>query len=223
MQTDLMDLLASRDIGHPSVLTSANISPGELRLSITGFPWWKGRDGEETITFVLTGVEDGEFYPEDILPSAAGLDSNTEWLEEFSIARVADVEWLKRPAMKIHGYGPVPEPLKLFAVLHDFLVSLGASKQPGDFLNMGRGWSIGEFERIVETGGYLLARAPERIGQVLCNELERQGVSFKAVRKDAPEDNRLVVRFGRSFVLCQTRRRSLPESIYYRLIPESLQ
>jgi hypothetical protein len=195
---NLTDLLQTRDIAHPTRVARASLQGDRLSLTVQGHPWWK-RDpqpGEEsTLELIFEGISWGTL---DLTLSAAEWD---EVLEDFRVQPLVDVDWAQPDARSIFCYAPLPDPFRLYAALHEWLRDRDAFKTAADFLNSGD--DITRFAEITATQSYLVAKGPEIITQILCDELSRQDVPFEVHTFDLPTDRRLWVRLGAADFLCE--------------------
>jgi hypothetical protein len=204
MPVDLRDLLRSHHVVHPSRILSADLSNGGLRLFITGYPWWLDKNDpvtEEAITFDFTGVSEGSLDLADVLHP-----HNNEALDRFEVCSLTDIEWALPDAFQIFCHEPLPDPVALYSKLQDYLRMARAIKGARHFLNVdsfpGRAGALSRFTQVVKSQSYLIARGPERVRQVICEELHRQSVSSNTLPLPDKSDDRLLVRLGCSWFYC---------------------
>jgi hypothetical protein len=213
MKVDLLELLRSKSIVHPTTITSLNLSEARLIVSLTGHAWWQQRPAPEEASY--------EFHFEDV--SEGGIDATlgslefgekfSEALEYFFIKPLTDVGWAQPQTCQIFCSGPLKYPLALYSKLEKHLDEAESFKQPKDFLNCGQsGTPLATLAKIVSENSFLLACAPEEICTVLTAELERQGVPHNIVRRtDARVESRLHVRLDNSDFLCRSASAILPD------------
>ena len=199
MRIDLLDLLADREIVHPTRISAVTWAGSELVLSLTGYRWWEqactDRRADGAIRFVFGGVADGTLRP-------SIMDDDDEALEDFAIRPITDVPWAQPADWSIYCSAALPDPMAIYVGLHDFLAREGAFYTPADFLNGAA--EISRFTAITQTPGFMLGSGPECVRALLCAELERQGVRFSVVHTMRDVDSRLLVRLGGSSFVCDT-------------------
>lgn len=202
MQSDLVQLLASRSITHPTHIKSIEFADGTLTIILMGYPWWKAhRDFAEraTLTMVFGGISKGIFD----VSFADGGEDNDEDLENFHVQPLEVIDWAQPCTHHIYGTSPVPNALLLYAVLKDYLIDISAYRPPEDFFNFDFDGKLRRFEELMSFTPYLVARAPESICNVICAELGRQGVTHNAFKAfEASPEKRLWVRLGKGDFLC---------------------
>src|SRR6266446_3128425 len=187
MQVDLIELLSRRRIAHPSRVISAALRESELVLILRGWPWWREAKlglNEGDITFRFTGVADGWLDLTWIFSR-----DNDEALDPFDVSSVADHEWAQPNTFEVYCNGPLPDPLGLYAKVEDYLWGVSAPKGARDFLNVDCG-VLSRFVQITASSSYLVARGPERIRKIVCDELGEQRVPYNVLTHSAPPDNR---------------------------------
>lgn len=200
MRVELIELLADREIVHPTKISSVVWSEGELVMSITGYRWWEqarsghGLDG--AIRFIFGGVTGGALRPDEF-----SLDDD-EALEDFEITPVAEVGWAQPQDWSVFCSSAIPDPMALYVGLHDFLAREGAFYAPEDFLNCAA--EISRFVGMARTPGFMLGQGPDCVRALLCAELERQGVGHNVIYTLADEESRMLVRVGKSSFLCNS-------------------
>jgi hypothetical protein len=204
MIIDLRDLLRTHKIAHPSRIMAADLRGSELSLFIGGRAWWRGQDGSTTgeeVVFRFSNVSDGQLDLVDVL----GPD-NDEALEFFEVSSLADVEWARPGVFQIFCHGPLPDPPALYSKLQDRLRAIRSVKGARDFLNVGAipkgAGTLSRFGIVVASESYLIARGPECIRQTICEELDRQAVSYNFLPQPHKPDERLLVRLGCSWFYC---------------------
>ena len=197
VRVSLPELLAQRCISHPTRVTRVVIAAGRLEIVVLGYPWW--RDGDrarsQEMTLIFGKLSEGT------VPVDFGLDDNSdEDLDGFSIQSLSAMAWAETPRNAIYCHAPLQDAARLYAILQAFLHRLGALKGPGDFLNQGH--LLQDFERLSAGNSYLLARAPDVLRSLLCDELDRQQVPHNIIQHATSVDTRLWVRFGDQGFLC---------------------
>jgi hypothetical protein len=194
------ELLRSREIAHPSRLSSALLSNRELRLTITGHPWWREDEwsgSEDQLVLVFRGVAAGRLDTETILDF-----ENDEALEEFEVSALDEHEWAAPSIYSVYCHAPLTDPLRLYALVEDYLRKAEAPMTARDYLNMDTG-QLQRFQEITSSTSYLVARAPEAIKQIVCDELVHQSVPHNILTTPLPRDDLLLVRFGGSQFFCE--------------------
>jgi hypothetical protein len=198
MVIDAIQLLLERNIGHPSRIVSAEMVDGQFRLTLAGYPWWRGRpdpDDDGSIRFHFSGVTGGELFLADLLDHC-----DDEALETFDIRPVLALPWAEANGFAIYCSAPLPRPLAIYMAVQDYLFAVNAAREPGDFLNGGH--RLSDFLRITASAGYLLANCPTVIRDLIVDELGRQSVTPTVHGRPVGDDNRLFVRLGRSTFFC---------------------
>ena len=199
MQIELVKLLANRLIRHPGQIERFYWSGDGLHIGIRGYPWWLDAEADHDATgkieFHFRNIFDGVIRPEGI-----DFDSD-EILEDFDVSSSKQVGWTQPAAWSIYCSGPIPDPLRLYRRLNDFLSQEASFRRPDDFLNGAS--TISGFEQLCSERSFLLAQGPDCIRELLCDELKAQSVSFSEVRTLIPQQKAYLVRFGDSSFLCR--------------------
>lgn len=198
VRVPLLELLAQRSISHPTRVTRVVIAAGRLEIAVTGIAWW--RDGDRArsgeITFIFGKLS------ADSVPVDFGFDDDSdEDLDGFLIQSLSAIGWAQSPRNETYCHAPLQDTARLYAILQAFLDRLGALKGTGDFLNQGR--LLQDFERLSAASSYLLARAPDVLCPLLCDELDRQHVPHTIIQHTNAVDTRLWVRFGGDGFFCE--------------------
>jgi hypothetical protein len=208
MRVNLMELLESRSIIHPTQIDCITLKGCRLSVVSSGFPWWETKapkyDAEGSIEFIFEDVSRGHL---DL--HLVGAIERYEALESFGVRSVDNIDWAQPSVHSIYCSAPTPDPLELYARLQDHLEEQGAFMRAAEFLNMGTGnqsehFSFGRFRAIASSRSYLVGRGPESIRRVVCAELARQNVPHNVLTHELDRDRRLWVRFGGSDFLCNS-------------------
>lgn len=210
MKVDLLELLRSKAIAHPTRMTSAVFSESRLIVSFTGHAWWRNERAfaEARYEFHFENVSDG------FIDARLASQDWDEELECFSIQPLAGASWAQPSICAIYCSEALKDPLSLYAKLEKYLYESGALKEPKDFLNSGRDHMppLAGFAQIASENSFFLASVPEEICTVLTAELSRQGVRHNIIRRaDDRVDSRLHIQLGRSNFLCGSASAILPD------------
>lgn len=195
----LIELLTVREIVHPTRITQAAWSAGGWAIEAQGHAWWRAPYGpplDGTIRLEFGGFGDGAIVPWDFDPT------DDEALEDFRVERIEEVGWAQARDRSIYCAAPIPSPLELYLTVDDHLATAGAFRRPSDFLNQAD--RLSSFMTMCGTGGFLLGRAPAAIADLLCAELERQGVAHNVLPSEDDDPGAFLVRLGRSVFMCDT-------------------
>jgi hypothetical protein len=198
MQVDLVELLQSHPIVHPSRIASATFETGQIVLTIEGYPWWRDSadfSAEDRITFRFGDVTSGEVDPVGLLDA-----DDDEALEDFEIAETSALGWAQPARFNIYCSAPLPHPLDIFTALEDYL--RGSQRRPADFLNCGD--ELANFLRMTASPGYQLARVPEAIRKLLQAILVTQDVPHTIIETAGNCEGKLFVRLAGSAFFCDT-------------------
>nr|WP_295371643.1 hypothetical protein [uncultured Sphingosinicella sp.] len=196
----LTELLRSREIIHPSRLSSAILSNRELRLTVTGHPWWredKWTGSEEQLVLVFRGVAGGSLDTGTILDF-----EEDEALEEFQVGALDEHEWACPAIYSVYCHAPLVDAFRLYALVEDYLWEAGVPTSAREFLNMDTG-QLQRFQEITASTSYLVARGPEAIRQIVSDELMRQSVPHNVLTNSLPQADLLLVRLGGSHFFCE--------------------
>ena len=196
MRVDLVELLAERSIAHPTRIERAVICRNRLELTVSGHAWWSDAgagDPSSQVALVFEELSGGE------LPVCLN-DPYDEDLEAFWVQRLAGVGWAQPDTNAIYCNGPLSDPVSLYSKLQAYLVAADAFKGPSDFLNQGE--VLARFAKITSGKSYLLARGPDVVCRLLCDELGAQAVSHTVIAHSRPPEDRLWVRLNGSGFLC---------------------
>ncbi len=199
MIIDLVELLHSREIVHPSRIASATFEAGQFELIVEGCPWWRGSAGPASrITFRFGGITSGEFDGPTLLDG-----NDDEILEDFEIAHTSTLEWAQPSRFSIYCSAPLREPLKIYLAVEAYLRGSLAQKGPADFLNGGE--DLSSFLEITASPGYQLARGPDSIRDLVQSQLVAQDVPHSTIETVVGQpEGRLFVRLVGSAFFCET-------------------
>lgn len=200
MRQDLGQLLRDRSVSHPSRIVATKLEGRELRVRSQGWPWWSDKadtGGTQTIEFIFGGVGDG-------IIELLDFDPEHDALEPFSVVASADVAWAQQQGTAIYCNAPLPKPLNVYLAVHDFLASQGAFRRAWQFLNCPDNERLEPFVQITQSSTYLLGRFPPAIRNVVCSELDSQGVSYSELPTTFEKPARLLVTIGMSQFFCET-------------------
>ncbi|MBT9473747.1 MAG: hypothetical protein V4514_20630 [Pseudomonadota bacterium] len=196
---NLLDLLIDRPIVHPTRIDAVAWRGRQLTIAIRGHRWWaspyEDRQTEGKVSLVFNGLEEGRLLTDELNPD------DDEALEGFEVIPVSDVPWAQGCDWSIYCSGPIGEPISLFAKVHDYLRLSEAFFGPEHFLN--EATDISRFVAMTKAGGFLVGRGPACIRDLICAELERQGVPHNVVRTITDTGPKFLVRLGHSAFLCQ--------------------
>ncbi len=199
MIVDAIDLLNEHEIVHPSRVASASVQLGEFQLVIRGCPWWhvKAGDAEGQISFRFSRVSDGQMD----LPALLGCEAD-EALEDFAIRLTSSLDWVSTELFQIYCSAPLSDPLKVYAIVQNYLLAQRASWTPAHYLNGAR--CLDQFLEVTASAGYLLATVPQSLRELVVSELQAQGVRHNVMESKARADGRLFVRILGSAFFCET-------------------
>jgi hypothetical protein len=201
MRTNLIPLLRDRRVCHPSRIVSAAITkPRELQIRVSGHPWWKdGADHtrDHDITLIFRGLGEG------ILDLFDFKFEDNEALDYFSVEEAVNVPWARADGHQIYCSAPLPRPMDVYVLVHDFLVSHGAFMRAEQFLNCGNTELLGNFFEITKSDSYLVATAPPAIGSLICRELDTQGVRHNEIPARVAQPGLLLVQIIASRFFCE--------------------
>lgn len=203
MRIDLVELLRTRTIAHPSrFVTVESRCASDIRIAVAGFPWWfenPPADEDRQITFHFEEITEGTLDAE-IFTS----DPSNEDLELFDVRPLSELLWSKGAHCNLYCNGPLPNPLNVYAALHDFLLSVGCPYGPERYLNMGDGGSLSEYSGIATSKSFHLFRGPETICEVVCAEVEKSGTSFNTIKGRELSGNLIFAQIAQSHLICQS-------------------
>jgi hypothetical protein len=168
-----------------------------LRVTVHGTPWWRASPAssdEQTIEFVFENIRQGRIETEDF-------GDGDEALEFFEITALAEVDWAQPDAFSIFCSDPLKYPLKLHLRVHDFLKEADAYREPHEFLNYASG-QLAQFIQTTSSSSFLVARGPECIRKIVCDELENQGVVHNVIATALTPRRGWLVRLGESHFVC---------------------
>jgi len=201
MRVNLAQLLHDRPVGHPTRVVAVALEGRDLRIRVVGWPWWTDhadRSLDHEIEFIFGGVGEGVLEPWDF-------DSEfNEALEIFSVIAADDLPWTQPRGSAIYCNAPLPKPLELYLRVHDFLASHGAFRRAWQYLNCPDTERLSPFVQVTQTSSYLLGRFPPAIRNLVCAELEAQGVSYSELPTDLEKSGRLLVTIQKSQFFCET-------------------
>jgi len=179
------------------------ISDGTLRMFVAGYPWWKAHNDfsdEDQLEIHFGGLSDGSVG----VTLASGDPNDFEQLENFEVQALEAIDWAQPSIHQIYCSEPLKDVFALHAVVHDYLIDVGSFKLPHDFLNFNFDRKLSGFASIARTDSFLVARAPESLCAIICEELERQGVPHHLLTSTLPQEKRIWVSIGDCNFLCDT-------------------
>ena len=203
---DLIDLPAQRPIAYPTWIECVVWRGRQLTISVRGCRWWDGSsesaaDGEMSLVF--EGLGDGRLATDELDPD------NDEALEDLEVLRVSDVPWAQASEWCIYCAGPIREPIALFSKVHDYLIASDAFLTAEHFLN--QAGDLTRFIEMTQSTGFMIARGPSCIRDLVCQELERQSAPYDVLRTPIGSEPRLLVRLGNSTFFCDRASAEFPE------------
>jgi hypothetical protein len=207
MKTTVLDLsrqlhmLRQEEIGHPTRIAAVEAGHKRLQITVVGYPWWQSPNssGEKKVVFSFGGIEEG------LLDVTTLLDMEyDEALEPLRISPLADEEWYTgRMSYDTYCSASLPEPLRLYALVEDYLWNINAPRSAHDYLNIPNG-SIMGFCEIAKSSSFLVSTAPEHLHQIILAELSTQNVPFNVLAHDHPKTDKLFVEIGDAHFVCET-------------------
>jgi hypothetical protein len=201
MKADLIELLGQREIVHPTRIVAVEASHRQLRVTIAGYPWWRAtqREEDEQVVFSFEGVEERLLDAETLLDM-----EEDEALEFFSVSPLPEQGWAySDTSYATYCSEPLPEPLRLYALVDDYLWSVGAPRSARDYLNAPDG-SLARFCELATSSSYLVAEAPEQLHHMILAELLRQGVAHNVIASKRPANDGLFVQMGGTSFVCRS-------------------
>lgn len=197
MRRSLIELLAERQIVHPTRIERATIRNACLEVVTSGYPWWRSGEklSESMLVLSFDGLSDGT-----LSVRVTGNNVYDEALEDFSIRSLKSIDWAQQHSHVIYCSGPLPNPAALYAKLQDYLQSRGAFRDVSDYLNEGH--SLRAFSTMTANASYCLGRCSAPVFQLLSEELTAQRVPHILVENPSPPEERLWVRLDGSDFLC---------------------
>lgn len=200
MRVELVELLRSKPIAHPTRITSVSITRGFLQMFVRGYPWW----------LALSGTHENQdivFSFKDVVGGCLELDyfgragSEYEALDDFEVHPTTEFNWAQPDIFSIFCSSPLKHPLKLYVRLHDYLQGVNSYRDAEEFLNFPSG-RLDQFITIVSSNSFLVARCPECVRRVICDELEDQGIAYNIIETPIPPNRNLLVWVAGSHFLC---------------------
>ncbi|MDO8289046.1 MAG: hypothetical protein Q7T44_07490 [Parvibaculum sp.] len=201
MRIELVGLLTQRQIIHPTEIISTSVQANTLRIRVEGYPWWMASPDlseRQSLELIFEGVTQGTLDLEDLSPDEFVGD---EALEDFDVCSLAALDWAQPNIHSIFCSSPLSNPMQLYMLLHDYLEDAGSFRKPAAFLNGGA--RLSSFAQITSARSFKIAECPQSVCDLICHELDEQGVRYNVMSTDLPSDNRLLVRLGDSHFLCE--------------------
>lgn len=198
MRRSLIELLAERQIAHPTRIERATIQNACLEVVTSGYPWWRNAEQpseEGTLVLIFDGLSDGT-----LSVSVTASDGSEEDLEDFAVYPLASIDWAQPQSHAIYCSGPLMDPVALYQRLEDYLYEHGAFKHVSDYLN--NGYSLRAFSEMTAKMSYCLGHCPASVLEILSEELKAQHVPYTVIAHTCRPENRLWVRLNGSDFLC---------------------
>ena len=201
MRVELVELLRTKPIAHPTRIVSVSITPSILQLLVRGYPWWltlSGTQEDQDIAFSFKDVVSGCFD----LDYFGCVGSEHEMaLDEFEVRPTVELDWAQPDIFSIFCSSPLRHPLKLYVRVHDYLKDVDSYRGAEDFLNFPSG-RLDQFISTASSNSFLVARCPECVRRIICDELEVQGVAYNTIETPLPPNRNLLARVAGSHFLC---------------------
>lgn len=200
MKTDLLEFLAKNEIHHPTRVEKLSFENSSGRLHLVGRGWWLDELGDREdvrIEFRFEGIEDARISEEWFLT-----DDYDEALENFSVERMREQEWAVGNAISIYCSEPLKDPLSIYSILDEHLRHSGCPHHIENYLHMSH--TLKSFVEFVQASFYLLFEGNSSLSRPVLRELERQGVKHSVVEHKRDEDSRLLVTWGRGYLICRS-------------------
>ncbi len=198
MRRDLYELLSRNPIVHPTRIEQAILRGRTLTLNVSGYRWWasayEDRSEGGTINLVFDRLERGAIQTDEL-----DLEDD-EALEDFEILKVEDTPWAQACDWSIYCSGPIDDPAAVFSVAQSYHAQHEAFLPLGHFLNHGE--TLARFVGLARSTSFLLGRLPAEFRDLLCAELDRQGVPHNVLRTPTDTEPNLIVRLGASAFFC---------------------
>lgn len=202
MQTiDLIELLAARPIHHPTRIDQVLWRGSRLTISTRGYPWWDASQPdfatEGALALVFDGVSDGI-----LSVSQWSFGDWDEALEGLYVTPISEVPWAQTHSWAVYSSAPLPDPMSLYRTVNDYLYANEAFRRPADFLNQAD--DLSNFMRLARFNGFMVARGPSCIRDLVCAELKRQSVAYNVLEQRGGPDPKFMVRLSGSIFFCES-------------------
>lgn len=197
-KVDLVELMATRSVAHPSYILRALFADGALAVTAYGWPWWRPdqQAEEDRIDLTFSGISSGTL---DLLDwTSPGFN---EALEDFAVCETEGLDWAGPTSGSIYCSAPIPRPLDLYDRLEAYLLDQNALRQPRDFLNGAN--RLSRFISFVTSDTYMLGSGPAAVCDLLTEELRLQGVPFTFVEHQGVPEAPIFVRIGQHGFFCE--------------------
>jgi hypothetical protein len=203
---DLFELLTERPIAHPTRIEGVTWRGRKLTITVRGYRWWESpyvnRQVEGGLNLIFDDLGDG-----CLLTNEFDADDD-EALEHFEVRPVSEVPWAQACDWSIYCSAPIHEPMTLYGKVHDYLSTCDAFLTPERFLNQAD--DLSRFINMTQTIGFMIARGPRCIRDLVCLELERQLVPHSILETRADTEPKFLIRLGDSAFLCGSASAELP-------------
>ena len=198
MRVDLIDLLRSKKVCHPTIIKSVNNTASRtIRIEASGHPWWldyKSDCGEREISFCFNGIS-GASFDEDILCR----DDFEEDLETIYASYLEEQEWAMGAHFQIYCSSCIQNPFELYAKLDDYLTSIGSPFSAKKYLNMNK---FSDLADTLSSNNFKLADGPEKVVNQICSYLRDAEVPFTVIEGRKERDDLIYVQLGTGHLIC---------------------
>ena len=211
MERDLLELLSRYSIAHPTRILSITGNEGTIRLSLSGWQWWRDDKNDQEIQYEIrfAGIDQGKLD----MAAVYGRDWD-EALDDFVAEPLRDAPWAQPRGCAIYCSDHLPAPFQLYSVLENHLDEEDSFFRASYFLNCNETRPVGSFADIAGSNSYLLATCPEKICGVLKRELDRQHVRHTVIFGRGDDVLGLLrIRFIGSDFLCASAIAILPDDL----------
>lgn len=201
MQIQLLDLLRSREIVHPSrIVRIESACDSSCSLELVGYPWWSdllSTTEEQKAVIRLEGIEDGILDVFLLESDRSDID-----LEYFDVQPLNRYSWASGIYQQLFCSTPIEDPIKIYATLHDYLKSVQCLYSPHQYLNMGDVGTFEFFEDICRSNSFQLCEGPDSICKTVADEIDKEGATYNLVdgrKLDSPD---ILVSIKNSQIIC---------------------
>ena len=201
MQIQLLDLLRSREIVHPSrIVRIESACDSSCSLELVGYPWWCDlipTTDEQKAVIRLEGIQDGNL---DVVLLESGPSDDD--LENFDVQPLNSYSWASGIYQQLFCSTPIEDPIKIYATLHDYLISVQCLYSPHQYLNMGDVGTFQFFEDICRSNSFQLCAGPDSICKAVADEIDKEGATYTFVDGRRLESPDILVSIKDSQITC---------------------
>lgn len=200
MKIDLIELLASREIKHPSRIDSLKSNyRSDMTFEISGFPWWLNEPSSLIDAKITLHCEN---IVEFNLNGGLSLtDESDEDLEEFNAQPYQDILDERGENCDVYCYTACTNPLEYVVLLQERIRDLHWALPAEEYLNISHIRSSNN--TTTSPISYQFGEAPETITKIICELLQERNMKYSIIKHSRDPSKLIYVTLGLNEIICE--------------------